>query len=184
MVRRLPFAPPSVVARAPPVVYPLKTRHHDASHHNQRFQYNQSATEQTTSATTSLPQSRRPPLQPVCRRADDFHYNRSTAIVLQTTSTVTSPRLSRYGQSNHRTAGAPHTQTQTTITSTSTICRCTADADNNHYNTTIPQYQFTADVPQAIALQTTTTQGVPQMLIRVDIVGGKGPARVTRARKI
>jgi len=64
-VRRLPFAPPSVVARAPPVVYPLKTRHHDASHHNQRFHHNQSATVddlynqsavgQTTSSTTSLP---------------------------------------------------------------------------------------------------------------------------------
>jgi hypothetical protein len=68
-----PFRPPSVaslcssavVAGAPLVIYPLRTRHHDASHHHQ------SATERTTSSTTRLPQSGRPPPQPVCHRADD-----------------------------------------------------------------------------------------------------------------
>ena len=124
---RLPFAPPSVVARAPPVVYPLKTRHHDASHHNQRFHHNRSATEQTTSTITSLSQGRRPPLQPVCRRVNDLLYNQSATG--QTTSsiisllqsrrplTTTGLRLSRYRQSDYRgpqtyrrrTAGVPQT---------------------------------------------------------------------------
>ena len=90
--------------------------------------YNQSALQQTTSSTTSLPHSRRPPLQPVCPTADDLlynqsaaerttSYNQSTAVVLQTTSTATGPRLSRYRQSNYRgpqayrrrTAGVPQT---------------------------------------------------------------------------
>src|SRR6266702_6669415 len=70
----------AVVAGTPLVIYPLKTRHHDASH-------NQPS-----------------PLQPVCHRADDLlynqsateqttSYNQSTANVLQTTS-VTSLRPS------------------------------------------------------------------------------------------
>ena len=37
------------------------------------------ATTTNDSTTTSLPQSRRPPLQRVCRRADDLFYNQSAA---------------------------------------------------------------------------------------------------------
>ena len=103
----------AVVAGAPLVIYPLRTRHHDASYHHQ------STTERTTSTITRLPQSGQPP-QPVCHRADDllyhnqrFYYNlsaaeqttsyiQSIAIVLQTTSTTTSLRLSRYRQLNYR----------------------------------------------------------------------------------
>ena len=98
----------------PLVIYPLRTRHHNASPPQPTIplqpvccraddlHYNQSATEQTTSTTT------------VCRTADDLHYDQSTAVALQTTSTTTGAR------SHHRrTADEP--QTQTTITATITV---------------------------------------------------------------
>jgi len=98
----------AVVAGEPPVIYPLRTRHHDASHHNQ------SATEQTTPTTTSLQPSccRRPLPQPVYsyRATDDLYCNQSTAVALQAITTE-DPR---------RTVGAPQTQTTTTITTTAT----------------------------------------------------------------
>src|SRR6266704_2865458 len=79
LCRRLPFVSAvaslcssAVVAGAPPVIYPLKTRHRDTTN---------------DSTTTSLPQSRRPPLQPVCHRAD-LHYNQSATE--QTTPNTTS----------------------------------------------------------------------------------------------
>src|SRR6266576_5916397 len=58
----------AVVARAPLVIYPLKTRHHDAT------------TATNHSATTSLSRCRRPPQplplpQPVCYHAADDHRN-------------------------------------------------------------------------------------------------------------
>src|SRR6266704_2180280 len=90
--RRLPFVSAvaslcssAVVARAPLVIYPLKTRHHDA----------------TTTPQPTIP------LQPVCyHAADDYHnpylyHSQSAAITLQTTTatptfTTTSLLLSRY----------------------------------------------------------------------------------------
>ena len=89
--RRLPFVSAvaslcssAVVARAPLVIYPLKTRHHDA----------------TTTPQPTIP------LQPVCYHAADNHrnpylyHNQSAAITLQTTTatptfTTTSLLLSR-----------------------------------------------------------------------------------------
>src|SRR6266700_1562783 len=105
--RRLPFVSAvaslcssAVVARAPLVIYPLKTRHHDAT------------TATNYSATTSLlSRCRRPPQplplpQPVCYHAADDHrnpylyHNQSAAIKLRTTTatptfTTTSLLLSR-----------------------------------------------------------------------------------------
>src|SRR6266581_3539857 len=73
----------AVVARAPLVIYPLKTRHHDA----------------TTTPQPTIP------LQPVCYHAADDHrnpylYHNQSAITLQTTTatptfTTTSLQLSR-----------------------------------------------------------------------------------------
>src|SRR6266704_1034665 len=97
LCRRLPFVSAvaslcssAVVARAPLVIYPLKTRHHDAT------------TATNYSATTSLlSRCRRPPQplplpQPVCsyQAADDhrnpyLYHNQSAAIALQTTTTTT-----------------------------------------------------------------------------------------------
>src|SRR6266704_932417 len=96
LCRRLPFVSAvaslcssAVVARAPLVIYPLKTRHHDAT------------TATNHSATTSLlSRCRRPPQplplpQPVCcyHAADDhrnpyLYRNQSAAIALQTTTTT------------------------------------------------------------------------------------------------
>src|SRR6266566_3136890 len=91
----------AVVARAPLVIYPLKTRHYDAT------------TATNHSATTSLlSRCRRPPQplplpQPVCsyQAADDYrnpylYHNQSAAIKLRTTTatptfTTTSLQLSR-----------------------------------------------------------------------------------------
>src|SRR6266702_1061695 len=79
LCRRLPFVSAvaslcssAVVAKAPLVIYPLKTRHHDA---------------------TTIPQPTIP-LQPVCyHAADDYHnpylyHNQSTTITPQTTITT------------------------------------------------------------------------------------------------
>src|SRR6266699_1528967 len=91
LCRRLPFVSAvaslcssAVVARAPLVIYPLKTRHHDAT--------------TTPQPTISL--------QPVCYHAADDHrnpylyHNQSAAIKLRTTTatptfTATSLQLSR-----------------------------------------------------------------------------------------
>ena len=98
------------------------------------------------------------------------------------------------------TAGAP--QTHRRDADTDADADVDADADNNNLlnnnnnrntqthrrrgqplqDTTIPQNQFTADVPQAIALQTIPYYRYTADAIRVAIVGGKGPARVTLAR--
>src|SRR6266700_120223 len=108
--RRLPFVSAvaslcssAVVARAPLVIYPLKTRHHDAT------------TATNYSATTSLlSRCRRPPQplplpQPVCcyHAADDhrnpYLYHNQSAITLRTTTvtptfTTTSLQLSSCGR--------------------------------------------------------------------------------------
>ena len=133
--RRLPFVSAvaslcssAVVARAPLVIYPLKTRHHDAT------------TATNHSATTSLlSRCRRPPQplplpQPVCYHAADDHrnpylyHNQSAAIKLRTTTatptfTATSLQLSRCRKPPHhrRTAGVPRAH-----------CRRTADAPQMH----------------------------------------------------
>src|SRR6266581_1512862 len=200
----------AVVARAPLVIYPLKTRHHDATttpqptiplqpvcyhaaddHRNPYLYHNQSAaiTLQTTTATptfttTSLLLSRcrrlsqpLPLPQPVCYHAADDHcnpylyYNQSAAIKLRTT-TATSLQLSRCRRlpqplplpqpvcsysaaDNHYTMGAQQGCRRRTAGVPRAHRRRTADADTQYHNTinttntTIPQYQFTADVPQA-----------------------------------
>src|SRR6266704_2875072 len=94
LCRRLPFVSAvaslcssAVVARAPLVIYPLKTRHHDA----------------TTTPQPTIP------LQPVCYHAADDHHNpnlyhnQSAAVTLRTTTatptfTTTSLLLSRRGR--------------------------------------------------------------------------------------
>src|SRR6266702_4755976 len=138
----------AVVAGTPLVIYPLKTRHHDASHNQPSplqpvchraddLLYNQSATEQTTSSTTSLPQSRRPPttslqltccrrpLQPVYghRAADDLYYNQSTAVALRV---IKLQRAAGAPQTHHRRRQLPPPQ-YTTIP--------------QYHNTTIPYYR-------------------------------------------
>src|SRR6266700_2755606 len=140
----------AVVARAPLVIYPLKTRHHDAT------------TATNHSATTSLlSRCRRPPQplplpQPVCsyQAADDhrnpyLYRNQSAAIALQTTTTTTftatSLQLSRCRRPpqpplpqpvcSYRAADDyhnPYLQTQTQTTTTTTIRRRTADAPQMH----------------------------------------------------
>ena len=103
----------AVVAGAPLVIYPLKTRQYDASH-NQPFHHKQSAavTLQTTSTATS-----------------------STAIALQTTSTTTSLQPSRCRRPLLRPVHRRHRRR-------TADADADADADNYH-NTTIPQYQNT-----------------------------------------
>src|SRR6266566_1530337 len=185
----------AVVARAPLVIYPLKTRHYDAT------------TATNHSATTSLLlRCRRPPQplplpQPVCSyQATDDHrnpylyHNQSAAIKLRTTTatptfTTTSLQLSRCRRppqpplpqpvcsyraaDNHYTIGAQQGCRRRTAGVPRAHRRRTADADTQYrntinttnttipqyHNTTIPQYhntttqyQFTADVPQAIAI--------------------------------
>ena len=119
------------------------------THH--KLYYNQSAaiTLQTTSSTSSQPSSCRRPPQPVHshQAADDLR-NLSTAIELQTTSTITCLRPSRCGRPllqpvygrratddlrNPSTAIALRTTSTTTATTTATL-----------YYTT-PHYRRTAD---------------------------------------
>src|SRR6266702_8200954 len=113
LCRRLPFVSavaslcsPAVVARAPLVIYPLKTRHHDAT-----TATNYSATTSLLSRCRRLPQPL-PLLQPVCYHAADDHcnpylyYNQSAAIKLWTTTatptfTATSLQLSRCRKPPH-----------------------------------------------------------------------------------
>src|SRR6266700_4581990 len=174
LCRRLPFVSAvaslcssAVVARALLVIYPLKTRHHDASYHNTTI---------NDSTTTVYG-------QPVNQSTADnqFTTDAPQAIALQTTTL----QLHSKG-----TAGAPQTYRRRTADAdadadadnnnlnnnhnTQTHRRCTADAPQMHrrrrqqqpptiyhtvdsWSTTDNHHQLTTDVPQAIALQTTTT---------------------------
>src|SRR6266705_4243843 len=112
-----------------------------------------------------------------------LYRNQSAAIALQTTTTTTftatslqlshcrrlpqplplpQPVCSYRAADNHYTIGAQQGCRRRTAGVPRAHRRRTADADTqyrntiNTTNTTIPQYQFTADVPQAIAIQTTT----------------------------
>jgi len=151
-----------------PYIYPLRTRHHNASppqptiplqpvcYRADDLHYNQSATEQTTSTTT------------VCHTADDLHYDQSTAVALQTTSTTTGAR------SHHRrTADEPQTQTTTTTTITANLLPLPQTYRRRRSTTvtvnlpplpqTYHQYRRRTVGYQANALQTTTILGIPQM---------------------